>query len=264
MLILSALALFSVMLAPQSQGAAADPNAPTRPPVSFRVFKDMDKPLAGSWELEVPESAVLRVELRENEPGRLSGFTGVEAGTTREILSVTPRKEGVGYEGHLYAIFEPCGLATLAITEFLPLGDAIVMKFDSPPPMLPCPPIDGGKSGRFVINSRGGGPVRLRDLSDITSTSTREEYSVGGDRPTTTTTTSYALGGVRLDHGTEVRFVSRVKGVMDSVPWFQVETILKADAASSSPPRGCVPGDSLRLVGSLSLRRVSQPGSGAP
>ena len=258
MLLAMALALVSLLPAPQAAPAkdpnAADPNGRAKRPIGFKVFKDMDKPLAGTWDLEIPEGRALRLELKENEPGRPSGFTGVEAGTTREILNVVPRKEGVGYEGHLYEVFESCGMPTVAITDFLPLGDSIVMKFDAPPPLLPCPPIDSGTAGRFVISTRGAGPVRLRDISDITSNPTREEYSVGGDRPTTSTSTSYTLGGVRLDDGSEVRFISRVKGVLDGASWFQVEPVLK-EAPNTIPPRGCVPGDALRLIGSLSLRR---------
>ena len=245
---------------PQSD-PPADPNAvaATRPagrrPFDLRVFNNMEQSIIGVWDLEIPDSPPRRVELKAALTGPPGSIVGLDQTTGAQILSLMRRKEGVGYEGQLQNTFAACGIDLLPISEFLPFGDAIVLKFETRPTAAACPPLDGGRAGRFFVTSRDGGTVKLRDFGDVSSTGVRDTYSIGGDRPNVERTWSVSLGGVSVDDGAEIKFIKRVKAPLDGTYWFEVEVVLAADQGVE-PPRGYLTADLIRFVGSLSLKRV--------
>jgi hypothetical protein len=255
-------AMLIVLLASAvAQDAPADPNAPSSGrPLTFRVFQNMDRPVAGRWVLEVPAGASHRIEISEaaDQQGLL---VGIDLDTREEVLRVQRKREGIGYSGELKKIFGPCGLDTLPVREFLPLGDTIQIRFETAPPEAACPPIDSGQAGKLEAFTAGGGMVRLRDLSDISSPTTREAYSIGGDRGGTETTLSYRLDAVTVEPGSEMRFRQRLKAPLDGSLWFEVEAVVSPEAGVD-PPRGFVRATSLRFVGTLTMRREPAPPDG--
>jgi hypothetical protein len=233
-----------------------DPNAP--PPhrlIGFKVFNNMDQPVTGSWVLEIPLSPARRLEISEAVSGNPDVLVGRDASSGEEILRLTRKKEGIGFDGQLSRLLSPCGYDTLSISEFLPLGDSAVLRFEMTPPSAPCAPIDSGQAGKFFVFSRKGGPVKLRAFSDISASNVRETYSIGGDRPNTEVTTDLTLGGVSVDDGAELKFIRRVKAPLDGSFWFEVEAVL-SPAAGVRAPRGFLLPDSIRFVGSLTLHRA--------
>jgi hypothetical protein len=248
------LLLMLMMAAAEPPATPPDPNAaPSGRPLTFRVFQNMDRPITGRWVLEIPEGKPHRIELSE-EAGQPGVLVGIDLDTREEVLRLKRKKEGIGYAGELKRVFGPCGLDTLPVREFLPLGDSIQLRFETTPPAAACPPIDSGQAGRLEAFATGGGMVRLRDLSDISSPTTREAYSIGGDRAGSETTTSYRLDAVTVEPGSEMRFRQRMKAPLDGSLWFEVEAVVSPEAGVN-PPRGFVRATSLRFVGSLTMRR---------
>lgn len=248
------LVVMAALVAAQA-APAEDPNASARrPSLDFRVFGNMDRPLPGLWELEVPRGRAWRIRIQAQEPAGSGAFVGVEEGQARQLLRLSRKKEGIGYEGQLLEVMESCGIDTIPISEFVPLGDSAVLRFETKPTEIPCPPMDGGGAGRLHLASSRGGAVRLRNLSEISSTTVRDEYSIGGDR-STTVSHELALGGITVEDGAEVKFVQRFKAPLDGSLWFEVEAIVSPEAGVN-PPRGFVRPSSLRFVGSLTLKRI--------
>lgn len=249
------LAIVLMALAAADTPPPTDPNAaPPRPRLGFKVFKDMDRPLAGLWDLEMPAGRPRRIELKELVPGNTAALVGVDPENGLELMRLERRIEGIGYHGQMMRVFSDCGLEVLGISEFLPLGEAIVIRFETLLPEGACPPLDGGEAGKLRIFSPGGATVRLRDLSEISGPAVREAYGIGGERQTTSTN-YYSLTGVSLEPGSEVRFLQRVRTPLDRSLWFEVEAIMAAESGIT-PPRGFVKGDALRLSGSLALKRA--------
>ncbi len=258
---LATLTLILMLTAPQA-ASTPDPNAPPakeapRRAVGFKVFNNMDRPITGLWDLEIPDLPARRIEIRELQPGLPGALVGGEPGGGEPLLRIEAKKEGIGYEGELKNVLGSCGLDSVPVTEFLPLGDSIVLRFEASPTNVACPPMDSGRAGRFFAVSPRGGPVRLRDFSEISSSRVKETYSIGGDRPNIETTYEIPLGAVSVEPGSELKFLQRVKAPLDSSYWFEVEALI-SPGAGVQPPRGYVSADSLRFVGSLSLKRVKQ------
>lgn len=258
--LLVGLCLIILPLAGPQSTTPDDPNAaagrPTvRRPFDLRVFNNMDQSIIGLWDLEIPESPTRRLELKSPQVGPPGSIIGVDAATGVEVLSLTKKKDSVGFEGQLKNTFAACGVDTLPISELLQLGDAIVLKFETRPPAAACPSIDGGHVGRMYVKTRDGGPVKLKEFGDISSTGVRDTYSIGGDRPNVERSYSVSLGGVSVDDGAEVRFIKRVKAPLDGTYWFEIEVVL-APEQSAEPPHGFLTADLIRLVGSLTLKRV--------
>jgi hypothetical protein len=258
--------LLSMLLTPVApeEPPRGDPNAPAespappaRRPLGFKVFNNMDSPITGLWDLEIPQMHTRRLELKELDPTRPGTLVGIDRETSAEVLRLNRKKQGIGFEGQLTKLFDACGFDTLPVSEFLPLGDAIVLRFLARPPEAPCPAIDGGKAGTFQAIAPRGGMVRLRDMSEISSSNVRESYSIGGDRPSAQVTTEIPLGAVSVDSGSEVHFLKRVKAPLDSSYWFEVEAVVSPEAGVS-PPRGFLKAESLLFTGSLTLRRVKE------
>ncbi|HET9481176.1 MAG TPA: hypothetical protein VFP98_05415, partial [Candidatus Polarisedimenticolia bacterium] len=244
------IALSATISSRAGQAGPDDPNGPAetgapapRRPLGFRVFGNLDKPLAGIWDLEIPESGSVRIELREVDAGSTGALVGVGGPLGEEILRVARKKEGVGYEGQLLRVFAACGFDALQISEFLPLGDAVALRFEARPPETPCPSIDSGRTGRYHILSPRGGPVRLRDLSEISSPKVRDTYGIGGERSGSQVTYELPLGAVSVEDGAEVRFVQRLKAPLDGSVWFEVEAIV-APEEGVRPPRGYLKSES--------------------
>jgi hypothetical protein len=206
--------------------------------------------------LEIPSGGTRRIELAEPaaQPGTL---VGTDMDTREEVLRLQRKKEGIGYAGEMKRVFGSCGLDTLPVREFVPLGDSVQLRFETSPPEAACPPIDSGQAGRLEAFAAGGGMVRLRDLSDISSSTTREEYSIGGDRSTTESLT-YRLDAVAVEPGSEMRFRQRMKAPLDGSLWFEVEAMVSPEAGVN-PPRGFVRAASLRFIGSLVMKRDVAP-----
>lgn len=248
--------LILLLVLPQGEGAGdsgqASSEEPKRPSLDFKVFNQMDRPITGTWRLEVPETGTRVIELTEVTPGNSSALLGVEKGSGTKILRLDRKKEGIGYSGLMHEVFRDCGFDPLPIDEFVSLGNAIVLRFTTEPRELPCPPFDGGQAGRLEVVSAGGGPVPLYDLSGISDDTIRSTYSIGGDRPVAQGATGI---NVLVDPGTEVRFLKRVKSPLDGTFWFEVEVPIPGQGGPA--PRGHVKKDSLKFIGSLSLERVS-------
>ncbi|HET6373326.1 MAG TPA: hypothetical protein VFG76_08465 [Candidatus Polarisedimenticolia bacterium] len=247
--------------APQPAAPSTPQAAPARRPLDLRVFTNIDKPITGLWDLEIPDMTSRRVEIRETQPGLSKSLVGIDTSTGEEILTLTVKREGIGYEGAINKALAPCGFETLPVREFLPLGDAIVLRFDASPTSSPCPMMEGGHAGRFQVRSARGGPVRLRAFSEIASVNVRETYGIGGDRDRAETTYAHPFDSVSIEPGSEVLLLQRVKAPLDGSYWFEVEALV-SPAPGIEPPRGYLQGDSLLFQGSLNLRRVKPP-SGA-
>ena len=258
---LPSLCLILVPLAGPQSNPPNDPNAveAARPagrrPLDLRVFNNIEQSIIGVWDLEIPDSPPRRVELKAAPAGPPGSIVGLDLTAGARILSLTKKKEGVGYEGQMENTFAACGIDLLPISEFLPFGDAIVLKFETKPPSAACPPIDGRRGGRIFATSRDGVSVKLRDFGEVSSTGVRDTYSIGGDRPNLERTFSVALGGVSVDDGAEIWFIKRVKAPLDGTYWFEVEVVLAADQGVV-PPRGYLTADQIRFVGSVTLTRV--------
>ncbi|HEY3174767.1 MAG TPA: hypothetical protein VGK94_03305 [Candidatus Polarisedimenticolia bacterium] len=240
---------------PNTAGAPQSGKPAARRPVDMRVFNNISEPLTGLWDLEIPDLPSRKIEMKVPEAGPPNSLVGVDLSSREEILRLTRRKQGLGYEGQLLRVLAPCGVDTLVISEFLPLGEAAVIRFETRPTSMPCPSIDGGRAGRFFAVSRGGGPVRLRDFGEISSSGVRETYSIGGDRPNVERAYEIPLGSVSVDDGVELRFIQRVKAPLDGAYWFQVEAVLAAGSQAEAP-RGYLAADQIRFLGSLTLKRA--------
>jgi len=249
-LLLMAALLF---VAPQEGDGAQETPSPAerRRPLDFRVFDQIEQPIAGNWRLDVPGIASRLIELKEVTAGVPDALVGREKETGAPVLRLERKKEGIGYEGVLTGVLRDCGLDPLPIDVFVSLGHAIVMKFVSGPTDLPCPTLDGGEAGRFEVVSAAGDPVRLVDLSGISGSDVRNTYSIGGDRPVSQSGVGTVI---TVDPGTHVVFIKRLKSPLDGSFWFEVEVPLAGQGIES--PRGYVPGSSLRFIGSLTLERV--------
>lgn len=251
---------FLMLVSAGGTTAVQDPNAKTANPaprrqLGFKVFNNMEQPVTGEWLLEVPEIPSRRIEIKEAVSGNPGVLVGTDMASGEEILRVARKKEGIGYEGQLSKVLSGCGFDTLTISEFLPLGDAAVLRFEVTPPSTPCAPIDSGLAGKLYLFSRRGGPLKLRAFSDISAPAVRESYSIGGDRPNAEMGTELTLSGVAVDDGAELRFLRRVKAPLDGSFWFEVEALVSPEAGVPAP-RGFLKPDSTRFVGSLTLKRA--------
>ena len=135
--------------------------------------------MTGFYRFEDPASGEMRAfEIREDKPGsrRLVGETVPEA---REILTLSARKEGVGYEGTLRFLFSSCGQHRVPVTDLLPLGDQLVIRVDADPPTSPCPYLENPEKARLIV-APALRPVRLLGPGEITSAKTRMQIGLEG------------------------------------------------------------------------------------
>lgn len=265
---MTALLLLLALLAPQDPNAApAAPEAAPAPPrrtLNLRLFEGDDRPITGLWTLILKGMPERTIEIAHLQEGNPNALTGRDVATKEEILRLDRKPEGIGYTGHLQKVLLPCGVEQVPVSEFVPIGDAVVVTFLARPTEAACPPIDETGGGRLLIMSQGGGPVKLRSLNDLSSSRIRTEYNIGGDadgRNTNTTDTqvSYAIplgGSLSVDPGTEVSFVRRMRAPLDGTYWFEVEVPLAGGQEGMTPPRGFLKADALQFVGSVTLKRA--------
>jgi hypothetical protein len=251
-----------------AQDAPADPNAAPAPParrsLNLRFFDGDDRPVTGQWTLTLggmPDRIIEIVHVQEGNPNAL---VGRDIATKEEVLRLERKPEGIGYTGQLQKVLLPCGLEQVPVSEFVPIGDAVVVTFLARPTESACSPIDEPGNGRFKVMSPSGGPVKLRSLSDLSSSRVKTEYNIGGDadgRNTTDTQVTYSVpigGALSVDPGTEVSFVRRLRAPLDGTYWFEIEIPLAGGQEGMAPPRGFLKADSLQFVGSLTLKRASR------
>jgi hypothetical protein len=226
---------------------------------NLRVFQ-VDQPMTGSYRFEDPESGdLLAIEIREEKPGSRR-LVGVMAPDDREVLTLAPLKNGVGYEGTLRYIFSFCGQHRVPVTDLLPLGDQLVIRVDADPPASPCPYLENPENARLIV-APAPRPVRLLGLGDISSAKTREQIGLdgqvrsGGGTPILAST-------VLVEGGTELKFVGRTRGLDGSI-WIEVETLV-SPAPGVDPPRGYVRPGQVRVAATITLRRVTPMTSKTP
>lgn len=260
---MTVLLLLLALLAPQD--APADPNAAPaapRPKLNLRLFQGDERPVTGQWTLALKGMPDRVIEIAYLQEGNPNALVGKDVATNEEVLRLDRKAEGIGFTGHLQKVLLACGVEQVPVTEFVPIGDAVVVNFLARPTEAACPPFDEAGGGHFEIVSLGGGPVKLRSLSDLSSQRIKSEYNIGGDaegRNTTSTqvTSSLPLGGsLSVDPGTEVNFVRRLRAPLDGTYWFEVEVPLAGGQEGMESPRGFLKAESLQFVGSVTLKRA--------
>ena len=256
--------LLLALLAPQD--APADPNAAPPPAprrsLNLRFFDGDDRPVTGQWTLALSGLPERTIEIAYVQEGNPNALVGRDIATKEEVLRLDRKPEGIGYTGHLQKVLLPCGLEQVPVSDFVPIGDAVAVTFLARPTEAACPPIDGPGGGRFKVVSPGGGAVKLRSISDLSSSRVKTEYNMGGDadgRNTTDTQVSYSVpigGALSVDPGTEVSFVRRLRAPLDGTYWFEIEIPLAGGQEGMTPPRGFLKADALQFVGSATLKRA--------
>lgn len=259
---MTTLILLLALLAPQD--APADANAPATPrrSLNLRLFQGEDRPVTGAWVLALKGMPERTIDIAYIQPGNPDALVGRDPATREEVLRLDRKAEGIGYTGHLQKVLGPCGLEQVLVSEFVPIGDAVVVTYLARPTEAACPPIDEPGGGRFQVVSPGGTPVKLRSLGDLSSARVKSEYNIGGDieaRNATSTQVNYALplgGALSVDPGTEVSFVRRLRAPLDGTYWFEIEVPLAGVQEGVAPPRGFLKAESLQFVGSVTLKRA--------
>jgi hypothetical protein len=216
----------------------------------FKVFK-VDQPVTGKYAFTHPATWVERTLeiLRGTEPGQALKGVLIPDGT--EILSLYSRSGSVGYQGELIGLLEGCGQERVPITEFLPLGDKVIVRLDALPPESSCPFLEDPANARLVVAPTDK-PIRLRGAGEITSTASRSQIGLDGMRRTSAT--PIVADAVLVEGGTELKFVGRMRGLDGSV-WIEVEAMI-SPAPGIEPPRGYMMVDELRIAASMTLVRT--------
>jgi hypothetical protein len=216
--------------------------------IDFKVFKS-DQPVTGVYTFTGPlDGKPARLEIRDSraEPG---GLVGILIATGEEILTLSPKKEGLGYQGEVRRILVACGEDRLAVTDFLPLGGQVLLRFEAKPPTTPCPYLEGPPSTRWFLGPTTN-PIQLKAAGEITSDRSREQIGLGSQLGGGAVTSST----VYVEGGTEVKFLGRARS-LDGSMWIEVEA-LTSPAAGFEPPRGYLPADKLRVSATLTLVRA--------
>jgi hypothetical protein len=240
---------------------AAAQEADKRPrlsPLDFKVIRS-DQPVTGSYAFVHPVSSLREeVSLRESE-AEGEALTGVLAGSGTQVLLLTEKVGGVGWQGELRGIFSECGQDRVMVTDLLPLGDKLIVRFEAEPPPTPCPFLENRETSRLVA-AASTSLIRLRSLREIMSSSTREQIGLAGQPggPSTPIT----AGMVSVEGGTELKFLGRTRS-MDGSLWVHVEALV-SPAPGIEPPEGYVRSDELRVDGSLTLERLSATATPPP
>lgn len=245
---------------PTNTPAVPEPEGSGRSRLSvgdFKVFQ-ADLPVTGLFEFQDPvtgESRRLEIRPHPEGGGRLAGYLLPDR---TEILTLNPRRQGVGYEGLLHRLLAGCQQEAVAVSEFLPLGNQIILRLDVPPPETPCPFLEDPANVHLVVAPTDS-PIPFRSKREIVSERTRSEMGLEGLRGTSAS--PILADSVRVEGGTELRFIGRVRG-LDGEVWIQVEPAL-APAPGVDPPRGFMKPEELRLAASITLERAENQAVGA-
>lgn len=238
----------------------AQPQPAPRPPIDFKVLK-VGEPVTGTWEFTGPEGGLKRT--MEIKPGAAGdgALIGSLLPEGTPILSLAPKSEGLGYRGELYHLLAQCGQERVAVSDFVPLGDRILVQLDTKPPQIPCPFLESPVTARYFI-AAAANPVRLRGVGEITSEKTREQMGLGGQPGGPST--PIVSGAVSVEGGTEMKYHGRVRSLDGSI-WVEVEGMI-SPAPGIEPPRGYLLSESLRVAATLTLTRPAgpAPSSGRP
>jgi hypothetical protein len=246
------LAAASALAAQTTQGKPAP--RPKLSPLNFKVFRS-DQPLEGAYGFTDPVSGKTQILDLKEVQGDAPGLVGVIREGGREILSLTPKKEGVGYEGFVLGLLKSCGQDKVKISDFLPLGGKIIVRMEARPPETPCPFLEDRTKAHLVV-APAPRPVHLRNAREIVTPEAREQIGLGG-QPHGPSTPILA-DAVSVDGGTELKYVGRTRG-LDGTVWIEVEAIV-SPAPGIEPPRGYLRPDELNMDASLTLERLDEPG----
>jgi len=211
----------------------------------------MDQPITGPW--EIADSVGLpgkTIEIRE-DPGVKGALVGALVPEGTQVLSITPKKEGIGYQGEVSVLLKSCGQDRVTISDFLPLGDRIIVRLDAKPPLVACPFLESAETARWFV-APSSAPVRLMGLGEIASEKGREQMGIGSQpgQPSSPVTADTVL----LESGSEMKFAGRTRS-LDGAIWIEVEARL-SPAAGIEPPRGFLLPDQLRVAATLTLTRA--------
>lgn len=242
-----------VLLAAAGGGRAAEEPAkePSRlAPEAFRVFK-VDQPVTGRFTLKDPiAGGQLAIQIRASKPDG-SELTGTLLPEGREVLTLTARSDGLGYDGTLRELLKACGQDRVPVTDFLPLGDQIIVRMDARPPEAPCPFLESPQTATLIV-APSARPVRLFAPGDISSPASRSQLGLEGQPGGPSS--PIVADAVLVEGGTEMKFVGRARGLDGSI-WIEVEAIV-SPAPGVEPPRGYLKPDQLRVAASLTLVRT--------
>ena len=171
-----------------------------------------------------------------------------------QILSLAPKSDGIGYRGELMRLLANCGQERVAVSDFVPVGDRVLMQLDTKPAQVACPFLESPATSRYFIAATVN-PIRLRGIGEITSEKTREQIGLGGQREGAST--PIVGDAVSVEGGTEMKYRGRVRSLDGSI-WVEVEGMV-SPAAGIQPPRGYLTSDSLRVQATLTLTRPQSP-----
>jgi hypothetical protein len=235
--------------------ATAQTKPASRPPLDFKVLK-VDQPLTGLWEFASPEDgSIRRLEIKDGGAG-----DGVLVGTLvpegTQVLRLTPKTDGIGYRGEIQRLLVQCGQERVAISDFVPFGDRILLHLDTRPAQIPCPFLENPSTARYFIAATVN-PVRLRGAGEITSERTREQIGLGGQPGGPSN--PIVSDAVSVEGGTEMRYKGRIRSLDGSV-WVEVEGIV-SPAVGAEPPRGFLLAENLRVSATLTLSRPKPSGA---
>jgi len=246
------LACLAVLAAVAGPARAEEPaKEPARlAPDAFRVFK-VDRPITGRFEFDDPVGGKrLELQIRETKPGGKE-LSGTLLPDGKEVLSLTARSDGLGYDGVVRELLSACGQDRVAVTDFLPLGDQIILRMDARPPEAPCPFLEDARTATLVV-APAPRPVRLLAPGDISSPASRSQLGLEGQPGGPSS--PIVADTVMVEGGTEMKFVGRTRGLDGSV-WIEVQAIV-SPAPGVEPPRGYLKPDQLRVAASLTLFRA--------
>lgn len=251
------LAAAALLAAATSLPAAEDQDTdgPSRlSPLDFKVIRS-DAPVTGEYAFIHPLTGERALLSLRPAPGPEDGLVGVLAQAGVQVLTLAPKKKGLGWQGELRGVFSSCGQDRVTVTDLLPLGDRVILRMEADPPPTPCAFLEDRSTSRLVVAPTAN-PVRLRSSREIVSSRTKEKIGLAGQPGVDST--PIVAGAVSVEGGTELRFLDRKRSLDGSV-WIEVEAIV-SPAPGIEPPRGFLRAEELKIDSSIVLERLEPPG----
>ncbi len=248
-LLLSTAAGLPLFLAEDAPPAEA-PERPRLSPLDFKVF-GADRPITGTYSFAHPVTGQVQQLFILPAPEGEEGLVGRVSEGSPSVLTLLPKREGIGWEGEVRGLLTTCGQDRVPVSEVLPLGDKVILRMDARLSDIPCPFLEDRAQARLVV-APSARPIRLRDAREIVSESTREKIGLAGQPGGAST--PIVADSVSVEGGTELTFVARTRS-MDGSIWIEVEAIV-SPAPGIEAPRGFVRADELRVDASLTLERL--------